>query len=387
VPFGCRPRDLAHVAARVVDDGVASAAAVGAAHREGVWRYGDGVAGTLWPASVAEGAPCASLETVFDLASLTKPLTALAFARLERRGVIAREESLGAVLGQRLPSILVTASSDVPLDLLMAHRAGLVAHNPFYEGLLRGERPNLSEVLFAAANMRREGCEGSPPADGFGPIYSDLGYILIGAAMEARTGEPLDALMAREVVSALDLAPEDALGSARQLRAAGVAGDTFAPTEVVDWRGGLVRGVVHDENAWLVAGDGAAGHAGAFGTVGAVVALGRLVLDALAGRSAWLSPSELAPLIRPRPGGSLAAGFDRRSEEPGVTPASGAHFSSSTIGHLGFTGTSLWIDPVAEFAAVLLTNRVCPTREHIAIRRARPIAYDAMVHAMTMPVE
>ena len=386
MPFGCRPRDLAHVAARVVDDGVASAAAVGAAHREGVWRYGDGVAGTLWPSSVAAGAPRASLETVFDLASLTKPITALAFARLERRGVITREESLGAVLGQRLPSILVTASSDVPLDLLMAHRAGLVAHNPFYEGLLRGERPNLSEVLFAAANMRREGCVGSPPIDGFAPIYSDLGYILVGAAMEARTGEPLDALMAREVVSALDLVPEDALGSARQLRAAGIAGDKFAPTEVVDWRGGLVRGVVHDENAWLVAGDGAAGHAGAFGTVGAVVALGRLLLDALAGRSAWLSPSELAPLIRPRPGGSLAAGFDRRSEEPGVTPASGAHFSGSTIGHLGFTGTSLWIDPVSEFAAVLLTNRVCPTRDHIAIRRARPIAYDAMVHAMTMPV-
>ncbi len=345
---------------------------------------GLGAAGTLWPLALGAGAPPTTIHTVFDLASLTKPLTALTLARLESRGILAREESLGAVLGQAIPEIMGSASAEVPLDLLLAHRAGLVAHNPFYEGLLRGERPQVADVLLAAANFRRAGCSGRPPQDGFPPIYSDLGYLLVGAAMEARTGESLDGLMAREVVSALDLAPEDALGSVRQLRACGVVDERIAPTEVVAWRGGLVRGVVHDENAWLVAGEGTAGHAGVFGSARAVVALGQLLLDVLGGRSAWLRPNELASLIRPRPGGSLAAGFDRRSQEPFVTAASGAHFGAQTFGHLGFTGTSIWIDPEAELTAVLLTNRVCPTRDHRAIRGARPIAYDAMHQALTL---
>ena len=146
------------------------------------------------------------------------------------------------------------------------------------------------------------------------------------------------------------------------------------------WRGGAVRGAVHDENAWALGGDAACGHAGLFGDARSVLDLGLAVLDALAGRlPSFLDPEDLAPLIRDRPGGSLLAGFDRRS---GPTPLSGSRFGPRTFGHLGFTGTSLWIDPDAELVGVLLTNRVHPTRATDAIRRARPAVYDALADAM-----
>jgi CubicO group peptidase (beta-lactamase class C family) len=372
---------LTRIARLVVEEGAVAApcAVVGAAIREaGAWSYGWGATGALWPDTVAPGAPEASIDTVFDLASLTKPVTALTLARLEARGVVSRSETLADVW----PAMRNTATSSVPLDLLLAHRAGLIAHNPFYEALVRGEQPQPLDVLLAAADMRRPECSGPVPIDGFPAVYSDLGYLLIGAALEVRAGASLDELMACELGSVVS----GCIGSMRQLRAREAEVDErIAPTEVVAWRGGLVRGEVHDENAWLIAADRCAGHAGLFGDVTAVVSLGVAVLDALAGRSSWLSPAEVEPLVRARPGGSHAAGFDRRSEEAVVIPASGKHFGPDTFGHLGFTGTSIWIDRGRELVGVLLTNRVCPTREHIAIRRVRPLVYDAIFAEMTEP--
>ncbi|MSP26499.1 MAG: class C beta-lactamase-related serine hydrolase [Myxococcales bacterium] len=332
---------------------------------QGVTRVGFGAA------SVASS-PVRGLDTIFDLASLTKPVTALTLARLERVGMLSRDEPLGALL----PLAVGTPSGSTPIDLLLSHRAGLVAYNPFFEGLIRGERPALDHVLRTAAELRRPECVGSPPIEGFPAVYSDLGYLLVGAAIEARAEVPLDVLMAREVCLPLGLR----LGSMRGLRAREPGVDALvAPTETVAWRGGEVRGAVHDENAWLVAGHGSAGHAGLFGDVAAVVRLGVAILEALAGRGDWLSSRELEPLVRPRPLGTHAAGFDRRS---GALPASGSRFGAGTFGHLGFTGTSLWIDPDRQLAGVLLTNRVCPSRENWAIRQARPAAYDALFDAM-----
>jgi CubicO group peptidase (beta-lactamase class C family) len=238
----------------------------------------------------------------------------------------------------------------------------------------------METALTTAADARREGCDGEPPPEGFPPVYSDLGYLLFGAAIAARCGAELDAILEREVVAPLGLC----VGSARQLRARDRGfDDSVAPTEVVAWRGGTVRGDVHDENAWAVAGDGTAGHAGLFGDARSVLEIGLAVLDALAGRRpSFLEADDLAPLVRDRPGGSLLAGFDRRS---GAAPTSGSRFGARTFGHLGFTGTSLWIDPDAELVGVLLTNRVHPTRATDAIRRARPAVYDALVARFDRP--
>lgn len=152
------------------------------------------------------------------------------------------------------------------------------------------------------------------------------------------------------------------------------------PTEVVPWRGGVIRGVVHDENAWVLAGTGSAGHAGLFGDVWSLVRLGTAILDAWGGyKEQWLTRDDLEPLLRVRPGGSHRAGFDGRSVE---APSSGAFFGPATFGHLGFTGTSIWMDPDAELVGVLLTNRVHPSRAHDAIKIARPAAYDALYRRM-----
>ncbi|HRI69236.1 MAG TPA: serine hydrolase domain-containing protein [Polyangium sp.] len=368
------PVDLTHAARIVVDDFHAAPCAVVAA----AWRvkdefiFGTGAYGAL---STDDDAPLASTETPFDLASVTKPITSLTMARLVRRSVVFRDEPLANVL----PALAKTASARVTLDLLAAHRAGLDAHGGLYTPLVHGaDHIDRDDALLQAANMRHTPCPDELPPDGFVPVYSDLGYLLLGAALEARTNMDLDALMVHEVVAPLGLR----LGSARQLRTQDPSFDTrVAPTEIVPFRGGTVRGAVHDENAWAYAQYGAAGHAGFFGTATDVARLGAAVLDVLADRRPnWLSSNDLEPLVRARAGGSLRAGFDGRS---GDAPSSGSRLGPRTFGHLGFTGTSMWIDPDAEFVGVLLSNRVFPTRTSLAIRQARPAAYDAMFQLMT----
>jgi CubicO group peptidase (beta-lactamase class C family) len=349
----------------------APAAAVVAALRVGDrFIYGAGAAGRLW---ADEDAPLATIDTPFDLASVTKPVTALALARLERAGALSRDEPLADVLRD----LGETVSASVPLDLFAAHRAGLEGHGALYAPLMHGGSVDPREALHAAASARRAECAGHPPDEGFAPVYSDLGYLLLGAALAQRGKGAVDEVMTREVTGPLGLS----IGSARQMRARDASFDArVAPTEIVPFRGGLVRGVVHDENAFAIGGDGACGHAGLFGDALSVARLGVAVLEALSfDRPDWLGPNDLAPLVRPRAGGTLLAGFDGKSQE---APSSGARLGPRTFGHLGFTGTSIWIDPDAGFVGVLLTNRVHPTRTALAIKQARPSAYEAMFDAM-----
>jgi CubicO group peptidase (beta-lactamase class C family) len=148
------------------------------------------------------------------------------------------------------------------------------------------------------------------------------------------------------------------------------------PTETVAFRGGEVRGVVHDENAWALSGHGLSGHAGLFGTAADVARFGAALVDAWLGVSdSWLGVQHLAPLLRVRPGGTLRAGFDGKSA--GQSSA-GTLVGPNSFGHLGFTGTSFWCDPDAVRVLVLLTNRVCPTRDNPRIRSARPAVNDAL---------
>jgi CubicO group peptidase (beta-lactamase class C family) len=299
---------------------------------------------------------------LFDLASVTKPMTAVAFARAHI--------DPGEHLGERLPEARGTASESVPLELLLSHRAGLDAHRTLYAPLLRGEAVDVAAALREAADARRTDAQGAPPAaEGFPPLYSDLGYLLAGVALARAVG----ARDAGEAIGRLVLEPlgiADRAGTVRDLAARGVHGP-FAPTEAVDWRGGSVVGAVHDENAWALNGLGGSGHAGIFGTVDAVLTFGLAVLDGIrTGALEWL--------VRKRPGGTLRAGFDGKSPEGS---SAGTHMGPRTVGHLGFTGTSLWIDPDAGVVVSLLTNRVCPTREHVAIRAARPWAHDALFDA------
>jgi CubicO group peptidase (beta-lactamase class C family) len=329
------------VALRLVTDGVAPACAAGWARGSARETGGD-------------------VALLFDLASVTKPMTALAFVR-------ARIDP-GTPLGDLLPEARGTASEHVSVELLLAHRAGLDAHRTLYAPLLVGPaaRVDVEAALREAANARRADAQGVPPPEGFAPIYSDLGYLLAGAGLAHAVG----ARDAGEAIGRLVLGPlglERSAGTIRELRARGVTGP-FAPTETVAWRGGPVVGAVHDENAWALTGEGGGGHAGIFATIDAVLTFGTAVLEEL---------DALRWLVRERPGGTLRAGFDGKSGPPEASSA-GMRMGTRAIGHLGFTGTSLWLDPDSGVAVALLTNRVCPTRAHIAIREARPWAHDAL---------
>lgn len=347
----------------VVSAGVATAACAGYVGADA--RLSLGHAGRL------PGGAAVSAETIFDLASVSKPIVACALSRLAERGLV----SLDAPLARVLPALGGSRSAELPLELLLSHRAGLDGHRPLFAPVLERRPFRRSTALRAAADARRGDCCGAPPAAGFAPVYSDLGYALLGACIEAVAGQPLDRVIAEEVAVPLGLE----LGSARALRArrSSFARDV-APTEVVAARGGCVRGVVHDENAWALSGHGCSGHAGVFGTVSGVLGFGAALLAALDGRSDWLTRASLERLVRPRPGGTLRAGFDGKSE--GASSA-GSVAGRKTFGHLGFTGTSLWCDPGAGTATVLLTNRVYPTRNNPRIRAARPLVHDALFRA------
>ena len=294
---------------------------------------------------------------------------AVTVARLVQRGRLAFETPLRDLLPEARGSVTGSAS----MLLLLSHRAGLEAHRTLFAPLLGGLPFEQRAAIREAVHGRRPECVGPAPAQGHPPVYSDLGFALVGLALERLEQLPLDEIVEREVCAPLGLA----VGSARVLRARGVG---FAarcmPTETVPFRGGEVRGVVHDENAWALSGHGLSGHAGLFGTAASVARFGAALLDAERGRARPGSTAKsLAPLLAERPGGTLRAGFDGKSADQS---SAGSLASGRSFGHLGFTGTSFWCDPDADRVLVLLTNRVCPTRNNPRIRAARPAVNDAL---------
>src|SRR5690606_6293289 len=194
-------------------------------------------------------------------------------------------------------------SAGVTLEQLLGHRSGLEAHLPLFAPLTARASLCRRDMLARALVARRAECTGPPPESGFAPLYSDLGYLVAGEALTRAAGSPLDELVASEVSRPLGV---DVRSARQWLR----AGEDFiarvAPTEHVPFRGGLVCGVVHDENAWAYSGHALSGHAGLFGTARGVLGLGVALLEGLCGRgSNWLSRETLERLVRERPGSSL----------------------------------------------------------------------------------
>ncbi|HKO52593.1 MAG TPA: serine hydrolase domain-containing protein [Polyangiaceae bacterium] len=320
-------------------------------------------------AAFRDRACAAGARAFFDLASITKSFVAVTVARLVQQGRLSFETPLHDLL----PEARGTLTGSASVLLLLSHRAGLEAHRPLFAPLLGGLPLDRASAIHEAVHGRRPECRVPAPADGHPPVYSDLGFALVGLAVERLERLALDQVVDREVCTPLGLE----VGSARVLRARGAG---FAarcmPTETVPFRGGEVHGIVHDENAWALSGHGLSGHAGLFGTALGVARFGAALLDAQFGRcSAWLDADRISPLLKERAGGSLRAGFDSKSADQS---SAGSLAGERSFGHLGFTGTSFWCDPDAGRVLVLLTNRVCPTRKNPRIRAARPAVNDAL---------
>jgi CubicO group peptidase (beta-lactamase class C family) len=313
---------------------------------------------------LAPGEARVELATPYDLASLTKPVVALTALRLSQRGVL----DLQRAVAYWLPELEGTRGGESTLAELLAHRAGLAAWAPLWqEGEASfGSAERKAQMLRAAASHEE------PNLRAGRSLYSDLGYLIAGEAIAQAARLPLAPLVEREVTGPLGIAPQlyyaaALAGPARQtLRA------TAAPTEICPPRTELARGEVHDENCYAFG--GVAGHAGMFGTAAAVLTLGLEVLMAREGRSRWLDQGLVRWALRNRDGGYYV-GWDSKSLEHS---SAGELFSELSFGHLGFTGTSIWCDPTRRVCAVLLSNRVHPTRENITIRDFRRRFHEAV---------
>ncbi|MFT3921949.1 MAG: serine hydrolase domain-containing protein [Myxococcales bacterium] len=331
------------------------------------WREGSTVQRLSACAGVLtkEGA-FAELDTIYDLASLTKPFVAVSALRLSQAGRV----DLHGPVADVLPELAETVGGEASVASLLSHRAGL---SP-WGGLFRETRAPFGSAEAKRFILREAATRGYTGEPAQGSVYSDLGYIVAGEALARAAGVPLDRLVREQVTDPLGISQEVFYAAALPADRRDELLERVAPTEQCEFRGRVVLGEVHDENCAVFG--GIAGHAGLFGQADAVLDFGLALLDALEGRSRWLDQGILRWALKPRPGGGHVIGWDTKSAEGS---SAGGLFSSRAFGHLGFTGTSIWCDPARALCVVLLSNRVHTTRENIKIRTYRPHFHDAVV--------
>ena len=365
-PTGSRARFAAVY--RVLSGAIASHAFPGCTF--GVLADGEIVLqGALGCFTYEEDSPVVTAETVYDVASLTKVAATTAAAMLLcQRGHL----DLDTPLGELLPGFVAgRASGDrarqVTLRHLLAHNSGLPGNVEFFRTCATP-----SELLRACLALTLEAEPGTRAE------YSDPGFILLGKALEALLGESLVTWVNREVFQPLGMAATEFCPPLE-------ARPSIPPTEEdTTLRNRRIQGEVQDENAWLL--QGVAGHAGLFSNVPDLLRLAGAILDAgskttsKTGKSRLFDASTVALFAQRQgpEGSSRALGWDTPSENS----TSGRHFSPHSIGHLGFSGCSLWIDLEAGVAVALLTNRTWPGRQSRLIRQVWPAFHNAVREAL-----
>lgn len=300
-------------------------------------------------------------ETLFDIASITKVVATTAMAMLlYQRGLL----DLYAPVSALVPEFLSDAAQDprrrnVTFHMLLTHSSGLPAYEKLF--LKTGNREALLHAVFTMPLT-------ADPASR--AEYSDIGFILLGIALERLAQESIDHFCQREIFAPL-----------------GMTCMTFNPPEVIHskipptaddqaFRHRIIQGEVNDENASVMG--GVAPHAGLFST-GADLA--KYAHSLLNGGHPILRRETVALFTRRESvptGTSRALGWDT----PGAPSQSGKYFSPNSFGHLGYTGTSLWIDPDRQLAIVLLTNRTWPDSSNHRIKSIRPKFHDAVAEAL-----
>lgn len=373
-------------------------------------------------------------DTVFDLASLTKPIaTTTAMMLLARDGRVRLDDPVSTVV----PEFSDGAKGVVTFRQLLNHSSGLPAWKPYYEGIVTVPQaaailpalPPPTPVIPAQAGIEVEWGVGvrtpffRPPVDsrlrgnggekggadgercgngvaGRGRVfahihaqpleaapgeharYSDLGFILLGEVVERLTGKRLNRFCREAIFAPLWLASTFFVDPGQPSRASHpISIHTLAATEDCPWRGKILCGEVHDDNAYAMG--GVAGHAGLFSSAPDIHRflrfLGRCREDTEPDFLPAAIVREFLEAERPLSGQTHVLGWDTPSPEGS---SSGRHFSPKTVGHLGFTGTSVWWDLERDVHVVLLTNRVHPSRDNEGIREFRPRVHEAAMEAL-----
>lgn len=305
-------------------------------------------------------------DTVFDLASLTKPLaTTLAVMLLVKKKRLGLSQELASIL----PVFRGTEKETITVEQLLAHHSGLPDYRPYYLTLSESPLENRKALL---KNLLTKEPLISPAGET--AVYSDLGFMQLNWIVEVSAGNALDRFVAEKVYQPLGLKNLFFPGIGRRAH-----GGPFAATENCPWRKTVLEGVVHDENAYAMG--GVEGHSGLFGTAEDVSHLLSVLLSGHMGeKPAAIGDQKLLRRFFNRYRDSdRALGFDTPAAQD---PSCGRYFSKQSVGHLGFTGTSFWMDLSKKMTVVLMTNRVHPSRDNTAIKSFRPKIHDAVMEGV-----
>ena len=285
-------------------------------------------------------------KTIFDIASLSKPIAtaSLALTAKHEKGL-----SLNAAACKYLSALNDEDKKKITIHHLLKHTSGLPAWKPYYEEIAREHPEVVGKRSSRSYYLEKISGESLETPVGNQRVYSDLGFILLGILLEDFWQTTLDQLFREKIAGPLELKDTFYVPvGARPPRPY----ESFAATEDSRWRKKIIRGEVHDDNAYTLG--GVTGHAGLFSTVDD---LHRFLItfkkekEAVKLKLGWDTPSE----------GSSQAG---------------RYFSKNSIGHLGYTGCSFWMDLEQDFHIILLTNRVHPSAQNEAIKKFRPRIHD-----------
>ena len=304
-------------------------------------------------------------DVLFDLASVTKPLvTVLSLLALVQEGKL----DLGERIYNYLPFMPVEDKKDIRVLDLIRHTSGLPPHRPYYEALAKKNCClNMEQVVRFILSEKLQSLPGCKY------VYSDLDYMLLGYIITFVSRETIASYWRRKICKPLNLSDCFYLYNEGEVS---ITGRSFVETGQCPWSGAVLRGHVHDDNCRAIG--IISGHTGLFATLEGVVALCEDILLTFLGKKNHPSyrREDLLFLLSQKKEYQWAYGFDVPT---GVMPSCGRKFSTNTIGHLGFTGTSFWLDLEKKRVAVILTNRVIYGKDTEKIREMRPAIHDVLV--------
>ena len=310
----------------------------------------------------------AKVDSIYDLASLTKPLaTTLAIMGLIDRGVIHLDTRLADILPDSVP----IDKKDISIRLLLCHSSGLPDWKPYYPELIRYDPEIRKNIL--RQWILEEPLEYNP---GLNIKYSDLGFMLLEWIVEELTGMKMGELLSEYYYKPLNLKRTFLIENTTPFTL-----KEIAATEDCPWRKKVIHGEVHDDNAYALG--GYSGHAGLFGCAEEIFRL----LDMLKGhyysvRCDFFNPETVQQFFRRQnvhKESTWALGWDTPSPEGS---SAGNYFSPESVGHLGFTGTSVWMDLEKDIMVIFLSNRVHRTRENTKIKLFRPKLHNLIMESL-----